>query len=263
MAKYEDYVKQQPQGEGLQQEIDLAAEGQQERQRNPDTGQFVADTPDVNWEERYKELEKFNSRQAQTLGQYRQTIDEFISNPTPPAAEPQVEQSPITVEEIYEDPNAALNKAIANHPDIIEARRSRQSADTQMKIAEAQHFVSAHPDFNEIDKTPEFQNWVADNTARQSLYQRSMQHDYDSADALFQLFKAERGVTQHQQQADVQQAQLISSSGELVTEPPVYSRSEYIDMLTSAKQGDIAAEKWVQRNVAGYREALSAGNVRD
>ena len=70
MAKYEDYITR---GEdGLDREIDSAQVQQQERARDPETGQFVANdteavtsTPDVNWQDRYSELEKHNSRQAQ------------------------------------------------------------------------------------------------------------------------------------------------------------------------------------------------------
>ena len=86
MAKVEDYMpggQQDPAGGVLEEEITDATQQQQARQRDPQTGQFVADaTPQINWEERYSELEKLNSRQAQTLGDQRKMIDEFITNPS-------------------------------------------------------------------------------------------------------------------------------------------------------------------------------------
>ena len=58
-------------------------------------------------------------------------------------------------------------------------------------------------------------------------------------------------------------ASLEESSAQQITEAPKYSRSEDVDKLTRARQGDLAADNWVKRNAAGYRNALATGNVRD
>lgn len=260
MANYADYVQQEG---GIEQEIGDAQNQQAERERNPDNGQFVASTPETDWEQRYKELEKLNSRQAQTLGDYRKTIDEFIASPTPSSSESHEEPSPITVDDLYEDPNAAIFRAVDQHPDVQSARALKVNYEAQERARQAQAFMDKHPDCQDIGKSPEFQNWVVEDTTRSDLYQRSDNYDFAAADALFNWYKAEKGIQAATAQADIQQAELISSSGELVQEPAKYSRHEYINNLKRAKQGDLDAEDWVRQNAAGYRQALSSGNVRD
>jgi hypothetical protein len=268
MAKFSDYVVVGD--DGIAVEIDAAAQAQQERERDPVTGQFVADTPhpdatpNVDWEKRYSELEKLNSRQAQTLGEYRHTIDEFIASPTPSnEPDPSIAPSPITVDALYEDPDAVINKAVENHPAIQEARAMKLAMENQQRLADQETLRTKHPDLNEIAKSPEFQNWVVEDRTRVDLYKRGDSYDLGAADALFSLYKAEKGMTQVKTQQAIQQAELVTSSGEMVQEPPRYSRSEYINKLKRSKQGDLEAKEWVQANVANYRLALQANNVRD
>jgi len=265
MAKYEDYVV--PNADGIDEQITDAAKQQEARQRDPETGQFISDpaaTPNVDWEQRYTELEKLNSRQAQTLGEYRHTIDEFISGPTPAITpEPLPSPSPITVDELYEDPNAAVAKAVDNHPVVQEARALREQLETDQRNKSAKEFQGKHPKFQELVVTPEFQNWVVEDETRKDLMRRAHQYDFSAADALFTLYEMEKGLTQVRAQQDIQQAELVSSSGEMVKEPPRYSRQEYINKLKRARQGDLECDEWVKANAANYRMALQSGNVRD
>jgi hypothetical protein len=256
MAKFEDYLPggtKDPNG-GIVDEIADAAAQQQARQD---------DSTPVDWQQRYTELEKLNSRQAQTLGDYRKVIDEFIANPTPEEATPSEPPKPITSEELYEDPNAAITSLVDAHPAIQEARQIKATMLKQQQEAALAEFATRHPDYEDIGKSPEFQNWVVENPTRVELYQRGDQYDFSAADALFSLFKAEKGIQQVQSAEAIAQQELVASSGEFVHEPPKYSRSEYIDNLTRSKQGDLQAEDWVKRNAAGYRQALASGNVRD
>ena len=92
MATLEDYLPggdndpNAPAG-GLDAEIKSADDDQQAR---------VDDVTPVDWETRYKNLEKLNGEQSQTVGEYRRVIDDYILNPTP-ASEPVVEElKPIT-----------------------------------------------------------------------------------------------------------------------------------------------------------------------
>jgi hypothetical protein len=273
MAKLEDYLPggtNDPNrgGDALDANINDAASQQQARQeqpRDPETGQFVPGSTPTDWENRYKELEKLNSRQAQTLGEQRKLIDEYIvGDPTPESKpEPQESYQPITVDDLYEDPNAALTRAVDAHPAIQEARKIRDQYEKDSRAREAEAFAQRHPDYKELSSQPEFQNWVVDDPTRVSLYSRGNEYDFSAADALFRLYKAEKGIAQVQEQKDIEAAELVQSSGEMVQEPPKYSRGEYIDKLTRSKQGDLDAENWIKRNSSGYRRALASGNVRD
>ena len=259
MAKFEDYLPQgakDPQG-GIADEIEDAQQQQQARQLDA--------TPEVDWQERHRQLEILNSRQAQTLGEYRQTIDQFISNPTPAQADPSEESlSPPSIDDFYEDPNAAVLKAVESHPAIRDARELTKRVEADRIQAELDRFTERHADYQDIGGSPEFQNWVVDNPTRLDLFQRGNQYDFNAADALFSLYKAEKGLTQATNEQEIQQAELVSSSGDLApTAPAKYSRSEYIRNLTRARQGDLEMEDWVKANAAGYRMALESGNVRD
>jgi len=253
MAKYEDYIRQ---AGGIESEIEDAAQQQEARQADA--------TPSVDWEQRYKELEKLNSRQAQTLGEYRKTIDEFIASPTPAEASPsESTPSPITVDDLYDDPNAAVLRAVESHPAIREAREIKDQMEKNKRQSELDVFTSRHSDYQEIASSPEFQNWVVENPTRTELFQRGNSYDFSAADALFSLYKAEQGLTQVSRANDIAAAELVSGTGELVADVPKYSRSEYISTLKRAKQGDLDAEHWVKSHAAGYRRALQTGNVRD
>ena len=114
MAKYEDYLPK-PEGavaeEGeLADEIAASDSSQQAR---------VDATPEVDWQERYKNLEKLNSQQAQALGTYRTMVDEYITkDPTPSESDSPIEDSPITSEDLYENPDEAVRRAVESHPAI-------------------------------------------------------------------------------------------------------------------------------------------------
>jgi len=256
MAKYEDYVTPSPTG-GLDEAIGEADSEQKARVDNA--------TP-VDWENRYKELEIHNSRQAQTVGEYRNIIDNFITNPTPEAATVE-ESQPITPDELYENPAEAIERAVAAHPAIQEAREVKELFAQQEQRKSVDAFAERHPDFEEIKATPEFANWVQENPTRMALAQSAHQWDMNSADALFSLYKAEQGiatmVSNQQEATAIQAATLEDSSAQMVSAAPQFSRHEYITKLTRAKQGDLEAEAWVQRNAAAYREALTSGTVRD
>lgn len=272
MASYEDYAKKY-----LQQEGDTGLEGEKaeatsqetERPRNPDNGQFAASTQDIDWENRYKELEKLNSRQAQDLGNYRKIVDEYIAHPTPATDAVNVNEEPqtISVDDLYDDPNAAIAKAVESHPAIREARETKAKLEAEAAAKEFGAFQERHGDFQEIAADPAFKNWVFENQTRLALAQTADRGDLTAADALFSLYKAERGLSQSQtsqQQAEaVAHASLEGGYGAEPPAPETYSRSAMLEQKIRAKQGDLAAERYVNQHAAAYRKALGSGNVRD
>jgi hypothetical protein len=260
MASYEEYAKKYLPQEGndeLAGEIQ-EAQGQQEER---------VSTPDVNWESRYKELEKLNSRQAQDLGNYRKLVDEYISNPTPEGDAVVEEPGPITPDDLYDDPNSAINRAVEAHPAIQEAKAEKVRRETEAKAKEFTDFQQRHADFQDIAQSPEFANWVFENQTRTALAQNADRGDLTAADALFSLYKAEKGLTQvqnqHEQQRAIDNATLEGGYGAEPPAPETYSRSDMLEKKIRAKQGDLAAERYVNTHAKAYREALSQGNVRD
>ena len=265
MANFEDYLPggdndpNAPAG-GLDAEITDAAKDQQAREANA--------TP-VDWEERYKNLEILNSQQAQTVGEYRRVIDSYITADPTPASEPVVEEprTPITTEELYNDPDEVINKAVANHPAILRAQEIEATFEAQERDRSVTTFRESHPDFEEIKDAPEFASWVRESPTRIALASAADRWDMNSADALFSLYKAEKGIakiaTEQKEAEAIQAATLEDSSAVMVEDEPKYSRQEFVDQKILANQGNQKAERWINSNIAAYRVALQSGNVRD
>lgn len=264
MASYEEYAEKylkQEGNEGIEGEIKEAEGQQQARQEDA--------TPDnVDWESRYKELEKLNSRQAQDLGNYRKLVDDYIANPTPAQdATVEEEPQPISVDDLYDDPNAAIQKAVESHPAIKEAREIKAKLEAEAQAKEFTAFQERHSDFQDIVQDPSFKNWVFENQTRLALAQTADQGDLTAADALFSLYKAEKGLSQAQtrqsQDEAIAQASLEDGHSAMQMADQGYSRSEMLEQKIRAKQGDQAAQRYVNAHATRYREALASGNVRD
>ena len=68
----------------------------------------------------HQEAEKLMSRHSSEVGELRKVVDEYISNQSPPQA-PQQDVEPESDIDYFTDPQAAVNRAIENHPKIREA----------------------------------------------------------------------------------------------------------------------------------------------
>jgi len=258
MAEYKDYIKPK---EGTPEEVsaEITEAAAQQQARDDDA------TP-VDWEERYKDLEQHNSRQAQDLGRYKQLMDEYILSPTPAEVTP-VEREPITIDAFYENPDEAISKAVESHPAIQEAKQIKVDRENDL-LKEAQvSFEKKHTDYTKILSTPEFANWLNDDATRVDLARRANAYDFSAADALFTLFKAEQAVRTVQAEVTVQkeleQASLEAAGAGEPPAPVLYSRVEFREQMIRAKQGDPKAERYVSGNIAKYRQALADKNVRD
>jgi hypothetical protein len=277
--KFSDYAKAAKQAEegGLQEEINEAAIQQEERARDPETGQFISSTPDggIDWEQRYKELEKLNSRQAQEVGtlrqetaQYRTAFDEYLLNDSlTPSNEAKQVSNHITSDDLFDRPDEAINQAIENHPAIRDAREVAEAARRQAILDAKGQFEARHPKYQETMSDPAFANWVAESNTRVSLAQRADAWDFEAADALFSLYESERalqGITQQASQAQAIEQATLESAG--VGEPPPtaqYSRTEMREIMINAKRGDATAERYLETHLPKYRAALANGQVTD
>jgi hypothetical protein len=257
--KYEDYAhlaQGKTEETVVDQEIQQAAQQQEDRQES---------TPDSDWEKRYKELEKAYSRQGQQLGDYRSLVDNYVSTgldstPAEEATDSQ-EVSPITPDDIYENPDEAVRRAVDSHPAIKRAQELEKELEETRRQAVLDQFDSKHPGFQDTVRQPEFVDWVKEDTTRIELIKRADQFDMIAADALMTMWE----VTQKAPQAGptIDDVALESGSGAEPVAEQRYSRSEMLQILTRAKQGDQQAQDFYNAHAKSYREALSAGNVRD
>ncbi len=257
MATYEEYAKARSPEVKQEEEIEEAKEQQEERQIS---------TPDVNWEKRYKDLEVAYSRQGQQVGDMRQLIDDYVTTTPDNSQQDSVEVTPITQEELYENPDEAVRRAVESHPAIQEAKDIKAELAKDKAERMRAEFKARHPDCETVAASPEFANWVQEDPLRQELAQRGNDFDVPSADALFALWDAEQAAQQvvvEDDTAAVEAVGLETGTGAEAPAPDRYSRSEMLEQKIRAKQGDQAAQRYVKQHQVTYREALGAGNVRD
>ena len=131
------------------------------------------------------EAERFRGKQANEVGELRQSVDKLIQAQLAPAQE----QEPVVEEEIdfFADPDAAIDRKIENHPDVVRAREATVSSrNSEVRAA----LLEAHPDMEAIVSDNAFGEWVKASPIRQRLLSAAHNdYDFDSANELFSNWK--------------------------------------------------------------------------
>lgn len=145
----------------------------------------------------YEEMEKVVGRQGAELGELRKTHDEFIrsalgktsSNPANPAPS----QEPSDDTEFFVNPKAAIAKAIAEHPDVVEARRLKAAAEAERAFRALE---KRHSDVSElIQEGSDFISFVRENPVLgQLMRDADANNDVDKADFVIRQYKATRNA---------------------------------------------------------------------
>lgn len=134
----------------------------------------------------HQEAEKLIGRQAQEVGEVRRLADELLKQQL---SQKQATQPPAVENEIdfFEDPKLAIQKAVANHPDVLAAKQ----ASSQLRQIQTQAMLNKkHPDFATIVSDPEFQDWVRASPMRLNIYAMAdANYDFNAADELVSTFK--------------------------------------------------------------------------
>lgn len=183
----------------------------------------------------HQEAEKLLGKQSSEVGELRKIVDDFVKTQLDKANSPQEEDE----EEIdfFDDPQKAVERAIARHPKIKEA----EQVTLQMKQAEILNKMQRdHPDFESIIKDERFAEWVASSKVRTELYQRADQKfDYDAADELLTSWKERQNIvteTVKMQEEDRKRQVKAASTGTAKgsTEKPsrkVYRRADILNLM--------------------------------
>jgi hypothetical protein len=134
----------------------------------------------------HQEAEKLLGRQSSEVGDLRKVVDDYITNQTQQSA-PQQHVEPEDDLDYFTDPQAAVNRAIDNHPKIREAEAYTARYKKQTSLAELQ---SKHPDMQEILKDEGFKKWVGDSPFRQQLFaEANTNYSAEAGDELFTTWK--------------------------------------------------------------------------
>ena len=173
--------------EATTEEVTQEAQAEETPQPEPTIPEKFAGKSTEELVEMYQNVEKMMGKQASEVGEQRKLIQSLMESQNRAAeATPNVEEPTNLDDDFYTDPTQAVNKAIENHPELVEARKER-------KIQQQQHQVGvlekAYPDWQERVATKEFQDWVGASEIRTEMF-RKADSDYrpDYAIELFDMF---------------------------------------------------------------------------
>jgi len=138
----------------------------------------------------HQEAEKLIGRQAQEVGEVRRLADDLIKQSIAQKnqqAQPQAVENPPQEIDFFEDPQSHVNRAVANHPDVIAAKQASQ----QLKQIQTHAMLNKkHPDFADIVRDGEFIEWVKASPMRLNIYAMAdANYDFNAADELLSTFK--------------------------------------------------------------------------
>ena len=152
------------------------------------------------------------------------------------------QSAPEVVEEVdfFADPNAAMARAIDNHPTL------RQAQEVAAEMAKSQALAKlkvSHPDMNDVLKDEGFKEWVNGSSIRRGLYEQAdTRYDFAAADELITLYKERQGIVkqtakverQHQKN-EVKRASTgtARSNPEGATSKKIYRRRDIIELMNS------------------------------
>ena len=185
----------------------------------------------------HQEAEKLIGRQAQEVGEVRKLADQLIKNNLA-SQNTQLPQQNKQTEEVdfFEDPQKAIQKAVESHPDVQAAKQTAaqfRAMQTQQKLA------AKHPDFADVVRDGEFQEWVKASPVRLNMFALAdSAYDFDSADELLSTFKQIKGAKAQQTQNAGQQvlqknlkAASVDVGGTGESSQKVYRRADIMNLM--------------------------------
>ena len=184
----------------------------------------------------HQEAEKLLGKQSSEVGELRKVVDDHIQTQLAQQQAP-VQQQEEDDTDFFVDPQAAVSRAIENHPRIREANQVTQNYKKQTALSQLQ---SKHPEMNTIVQDANFAEWIKGSKIRTQLFvQADQQYDYDAADELFSLWKERASVAQQtvavEKQARKQQVKSASTGNARGTgqgsRKKVYRRADIIKLM--------------------------------
>ncbi|MDE2097303.1 MAG: hypothetical protein KGL39_08680 [Patescibacteria group bacterium] len=213
----------------------------------------------------YQEVERERSRLGNELGDSRRMIDRLLEV-QPKIEEPKKEPRPeITPDDLFADPNKALDLAISTHPSVEKIQQANE--ELERRIAQ-RTFEQEYPSYKEDINDPTFVEWVKKNPVRTNLILEANGYNLNSARALWGMwseYKELTGQKSQRESAEIQRRQrekdgtLEGASGAQVNAEPRLNRAELRDLQRRALLGDkTAIAKWNDPKFQEIRKAAYA-----
>jgi hypothetical protein len=219
--------------------------------------------------------EKKLSQTGQELGTLRTLADQVLNLKKENVQKvPETPRKPITVDEIFADPDKAIQQTIGQSDVAKKADEASSKVDNLERQLALKEFEARHPSYKNDLQDPAFQDWVASNSARVELFRRADSFDVASADALWQMwgeYSELRQVKAKREQAETKRREVLNAgktvsdaSTEAPVRGPTYSRAKLMELQMQAHGGNQAARaRW---NDPAFQEELlkaySEGRVR-
>jgi len=158
----------------------------------------------------HQEAEKLLGRQSSEVGELRKLVDNFILSQTQ-SAKPTEEEDDV---DFFEDPQKAVERAIAKHPKI---KAAEEMASTMRQQSVHEMLKAKHPDFGSILNNPAFAEWVQSSKVRLELFARAdQQYDFDAADELLSTYKERMRIvdqTKEVEEKEIKRQRKAASTG--------------------------------------------------
>ena len=206
----------------------------------------------------HQEAEKLLGRQSSEVGELRQVVDSYIQTQLAQQNAPQQEE---TVDDVdfFTDPEAAVQRAINNHPKIREA----EQVSAQYKKSTAMNQLQAkHPDMTEIIQDPKFAEWIKASKVRTRLFAEADQnYDYEAADELFSLWKERKAIVnktanleKQERKQTVRSASTGGARGSAEKGPrKIYRRQDIINLMKNDPERYLALADEITKAYAENR----------
>ena len=206
----------------------------------------------------HQEAEKLLGRQSSEVGELRQVVDSYIQTQLAQQNAPQQEE---TVDDVdfFTDPEAAVQRAINNHPKIREA----EQVSAQYKKTTAMTQLQAnHPDMTEIIQDPKFAEWIKASKVRTRLFAEADQnYDYEAADELFSLWKERKAIVnktanleKQERKQTVRSASTGGARGSAEKGPrKIYRRQDIINLMKNDPERYLALADEITKAYAENR----------
>lgn len=261
MAKLIDLEEPQERQEEQQPTEDAFAEEPQQQEETQEEQELPDKYRGKSVEElvrMHQEAEKLLGRQSSEVGELRQVVDSYIQTQLKQQNAPQQEE---TVDDVdfFTDPEAAVQRAINNHPKIREA----EQVSAQYKKTTAMTQLQAnHPDMTEIIQDPKFAEWIKASKVRTRLFAEADQnYDYEAADELFSLWKERKAVVsktadleKQERKQTVRSASTGGARGSAEKGPrKIYRRQDIINLMKNDPERYLALADEITKAYAENR----------
>ena len=206
----------------------------------------------------HQEAEKLLGRQSSEVGELRQVVDSYIQTQLKQQNAPQQEE---TVDDVdfFTDPEAAVQRAINNHPKIREAE---QVSAQYKKTTAMTQLQTKHPDMTEIIQDPKFAEWIKASKVRTRLFAEADQnYDYEAADELFSLWKERKAIVsktanleKQERKQTVRSASTGGARGSTEKAPrKIYRRQDIINLMKNDPERYLALADEITKAYAENR----------